>query len=222
GVMPECGGGRWRKRVDGFGADQALDVEHVAVVRVLRAGARPERALNAGALRFQLREAFARKDFLEPLVLHLRVRNRGLAEEGGESGLFVLVIRPADAGFELAVDGRVDAADEDAGHRGKMGYRLPGGGARFPAAGVRLGDLFVIFYREDHRDVDVDPGGDAFADGGESFGRGGNLDHHVRAVERGPQPFFLGGFGLGVSRPQRRDFQADLTRELFGWRANGV
>src|SRR5262245_66529577 len=128
-MVTEGGEGRGRKRIDGVRADQALDVEHVAVVRVLRAGARPERALNAGALRFQLREAFARKDFLEPLILQLRVRNRGLAEEGGESGLFVLVIRPADAGFELAVDCRVDAADEDAGHRRHVVYRLPGGGA---------------------------------------------------------------------------------------------
>src|SRR5262249_62422127 len=99
-----------------------------------------------------------------------------------------LVIRPADAGFELAIDGRVDAADEDAGHRGHVVYRLTGGGALFQAADVGLGDLFVIVYREDHRDVDVDPGGDAFADGGEAFGRGGAPYHHVPWRARGPPP----------------------------------
>src|SRR5262249_1239473 len=197
-MIAEGGERRGRKRVDSVRTDQALDVEHVAVVRILRAGARPERALNTSALRFQLCEAFARKDLFEPLVLHLRIRNRSLAEKGGESGLFVFVLRRADAGFELAIDGRVDAADEDTGHRRQVVNRVACGGALFQGADVGLGDLYVIFYREDHRDVDVDPGGDAFADGGEAFGRGRNLDHHVRPVERGPQPFGLGDCAFGV------------------------
>src|SRR5262249_6028890 len=188
-----------------------FDVKHVAVVRILRAGARPERALNASALRFQLRESFARENLLELLVLHLRVRNRGLAEQAGQRGLFAFVIRPADAEFELVINGRVNAADEDARHRRHVVNRLSGGRALFQAADVRLGDLFVIFYREDHRDVDVDPGGDAFANGRKAFGRGWNLDHHVRAVEHVPQAFGLGGWGFGVPRPPRREVPTRIT-----------
>src|SRR5262249_58758688 len=115
-----------------------------------------------------------------------------------------LVIRPADAGFELAIDGRVDAADEDAGHRGHVVYRLTGGGALFQAADVGLGDLFVIVYREDHRDVDVDPGGDAFADGGEAFGRGGELGDQLSGGGRGPQTTLLRDFVLPPSPPPPR------------------
>ncbi len=219
-VIAEGGECRGRKRVDGVRADQVFDVEHVAVVRILRAGARPERALNASALRFQFREAFARKDLFEPLVLHLRVRNRGFAEKAGESGLFVFVLRPADAEFELAINGGIDAADEDAGDRRHVVNRLSCGGALFQSSDVRLGDFFVIFYRKDHRDVDIDSGGDAFADGGNAFGRGGNLDHHVRAVERGPQALGFGDCGFSVARQQRRDFQADVTVEFFGARVD--
>src|SRR5262245_38408664 len=97
-----------------------------------------------------------------------------------------------------------------------MVNRLSGGRSLFQAADVRFCDLFVIFDREDHRDVDVDPGGDGFPNGGKAFGRGGNLDHHVRAFELVPQAFGFGDGAFGVARQQRRDFQADVTVELIG------
>src|SRR5262249_46181761 len=79
-----------------------------------------------------------------------------------------------------------------------------------------FGDLFVIFNREDHRDIDVDPGGDAFANGRKSFGRGGNIYHHIRSVEHGPQAFWFGGGGFGCARPERGGFQTDITVQPVG------
>src|SRR5262249_14684749 len=61
-----------RHRVDRLGADQVLDVEHVAVVRVLRRGRGPEAALRRGALRAQRLPALAGEELLVALVGELR------------------------------------------------------------------------------------------------------------------------------------------------------
>src|SRR5947208_5168503 len=52
----------------GVGADQRLEVEHVAVLRILRAGGGPQRTLHARAVVAQAREALAAEDSLELLI----------------------------------------------------------------------------------------------------------------------------------------------------------
>ena len=65
-----------RHRVHGVGADQLLDVEHVAVGRVLGRGRGPERPLHARALRGERLPARPGERLLEVLVGELRVRDR--------------------------------------------------------------------------------------------------------------------------------------------------
>src|SRR5205085_11285725 len=67
--------------IDGIRADQRVDVERVAVLRVLRAGRRPERALHLRAFFTKALETLAAEDFLELPIGKLRVRDRDLAEE---------------------------------------------------------------------------------------------------------------------------------------------
>ena len=68
-----------RHRVDGLGRDQLLDVHHVAVVRVLRRGRRPEAALLRRALALEVLPARAGVGLEPVLVGELRVRDRELA-----------------------------------------------------------------------------------------------------------------------------------------------
>ncbi len=70
-----------RHRVHRLRADQALDVEHVAVVRVLRRGRRPEAPLLRRALRREELPALAREHLLPVLVGEACVRDRRACRE---------------------------------------------------------------------------------------------------------------------------------------------
>ena len=73
---------RRRNGVDGVRPDQRLDVEHVAVLRILRAGRRPQRPLHARAvIAAASRNASPLKVCFEELIGELRVRDGDLAEE---------------------------------------------------------------------------------------------------------------------------------------------
>src|SRR5207237_5516081 len=64
---------RGRDGVDGLGADEVVNVEHVGVFRVLRARRGPEAALHLRAFGFQFGEALAVEDLFELPVCELRV-----------------------------------------------------------------------------------------------------------------------------------------------------
>ena len=64
---------------------------------------------------------------------------------------------------------------------------LSGRDASFEAREVGVDDLFVACDREQQCDVDVDAAGGELFDRGYPGFRGGNLDHHVRSREPGPQ-----------------------------------
>src|SRR3954462_12820145 len=68
-----------RHRVHGLRADQLLDVDHVAIGRVLGRGRCPEAALRPRPLRPDPLPALARVELLVPLVGELRVRDGELA-----------------------------------------------------------------------------------------------------------------------------------------------
>ena len=80
-VVAERGQRLGRNGVDGVRPDQLLDVEHVAVARVLGARAGPEHALRLGALRRQGLPPRAGEDLLVALVGELRVGDRHLAQQ---------------------------------------------------------------------------------------------------------------------------------------------
>ena len=67
-----------RHRVHGVGPDQLLDVDHVAVGRVLRRRRRPQAALLRRALPLEVLPARAGERLEEVLVRELRVRDREL------------------------------------------------------------------------------------------------------------------------------------------------
>ena len=88
-----------RHRVHGVGADQLLDVHHVAVGRVLGRGRRPERPLHGRARRGERLPARAREGLLEVPVRELRVRDPELA-------LQLLVAERLEPVVGLGVDAR--------------------------------------------------------------------------------------------------------------------
>ena len=132
-------------RVHGLGADQLLDVHHVAVLRVLRRGRGPEAALRACApFACQRLPALAREELLVALVGELRVRDRELALQLG--GRTDLVEPPVGLG--------VDARDEEAGDRRDRAGVAAALDEPLEPAQVGLDDLGVALEREDQRDVD--------------------------------------------------------------------
>src|SRR5688572_18754503 len=94
-----------RHGVDRLRTDQLLDVDDVAVVGVLRAGAGPEAALDARAGSPQIGEVVSAEDLVEGHVRHLGVGDRGAAA-GLEIGAVPLLL-------QVLVDLGIDAADEE-------------------------------------------------------------------------------------------------------------
>ena len=171
---PERLDGLARHRVDGVGADQLLDVEHVAVVGVLGRRRRPQAALRRRALGPQRLPRVAGEDLLVGLVGELGVGDRERALE---------LVVAADV-VEPLVGLGVDARDEerrDRRHRGQVAARV---GVALHAADVGLGDLAVAVEREDQRHVDGDAGRDRLLDRRQARLRGRDLDEQVRAGRR--------------------------------------
>ena len=92
-VIAERIHGRRRHGVDRVGGDQLLDIEHVAVVRVLRAGAGPKQPLHPRALGTQLLPARAGEKPLVALIGKLGVGDRDLAAQPGERTALIGLVR---------------------------------------------------------------------------------------------------------------------------------
>ena len=74
---------------------------------------------------------------------------------------------------------------------------------------VGVDDLAVALQREDQRDVDADPLGQALGYRGQPGRGGGDLDEQVRPVHQPPQGTGLGDGLLGVARQPRVHLQRD-------------
>ena len=144
-----------RHRVDRVGPDQLLDVDHVAVVGVLRRRRRPQAALLGRALGLQRLPLRSHEDLLVGLVGELRVGDRELALE---------LVVAADL-VEALVGLGVHARDEERRDADASRARVAAAGDEaLDAAHVGLGDLAVALEREDQRDVDRDAGRDRVLD----------------------------------------------------------
>ncbi len=106
---------------------------------------------------------------------------------------------------EQRVGVRVDPAHEEAGHRPDPVDRLVLREARLQRRQVGLHHVLVPVDREQQRDVDVDPLGEALMDGRQAGARPRNLHHDVRPVAGLPEAPRLGDRAVGVVRQVRPD-----------------
>ena len=127
-----------------------------------------QRPLRARALARQEGERVAAEALAKQDVGELRLRDARLAAQPLELRA-PLARRGADALLEQPVHGRVDAAHEEARHRRDAVDAHPRLEPPRQAAQVGVHHLGVALEREDERDVDVDPGGDALLDGREAL-----------------------------------------------------
>ena len=174
-----------RHRVDGLRAGEVVDVEHVGVGRVLRAGRGPERALHRRAGGGERGEALAVEDLLERDVGGARVGERGRAASSS---------RPAFG--KLLVDQRCRRAKRRSWRpSGRRAAAL--GEAALEAPDVGLGDVGVALDREQQGDVDVDAVVDRLLDRVEALGRAGIL---IIRFGRSTRPQYIARFARASRR----------------------
>ena len=195
-----------RHGVDRVAPDQRLHIEHVAIGRVLGAGRRPEQALRPRALGRERLPAVARDQLEIILISELGVGDRDLPAQRGERlGFGISRLQPR---VDRLVDPGVDAADEEARHRGDARDVLAFGDAVLEAGDESLGDRLVHVDREQQGDVDVDALGGQRADRRHARPGAGDLDHQIGPVDGGPEPAGLVDRRLGRAGEKGRDFDA--------------
>ena len=203
----EGGGG---DRVDRVASDQLLDVEDVAVARVLRARARPEQPLGLGSPAGEGLPARCLEDLPVALIDELRVGDGDPAEEPLQQDAL-----RRGGGLEAPrhdlVDRGVDPADEEAGHARHPAQIGAPRGAGLQALDVGLGHLLVDLLGEEEGHVDVDPLADELADGRDPLGRGRDLDHGVVPADRLPEPPGLLQGPVDIVREMGRHLEADVA-----------
>jgi len=103
----------WRHGVDGVRADQLLNIEHIAVFRILGSGACPKQSLRLGALRAQRLPARPGEKPFIALIGELGVGNRHFAMSACEGETLRIVGSLAQPCPEELVNGCVDATDKE-------------------------------------------------------------------------------------------------------------
>ena len=177
-----------RDGVDGVRPDQLLDVEDVPVVGILGARARPQEPLGHGAAGGEALPAPTPVDLLVALIGEPGVRDGHLPQETPEARLVVRARRRPQTLGDEGADEDVDAADEEAGHARDPTRVAASSREDLEAGQVGLGHLLVRRLGEEEGDVHVDPGADELADRRDPGGRRRDLDHHVLARHRAPEP----------------------------------
>ena len=210
-MVAECIERCRRHGVDGVGADQFLDIQHIAVVLVLGAGGRPQQTLRLGALGRELLPAGACEQPLVVLIGQLGVGDGDLALQRAQPLLLAGVIGPRDLVVELLVDRGIDAADEERGDAGDRRGIAALGDVFFEARDIGLRHLAIDLLREQQRDVDADAFADQMFDRRQPFRRGRHLHHQVLPLDVLPEPFGFRDGPLGVHRQIGRDLEADET-----------
>src|SRR5579883_472133 len=198
-----------RQRGDGIRPDQLFHVFHVAVGRILGARTGPQRALHARPPRPHGGETLPGEHREEALIGQARVGDRRPAAHRGQLPAPRLVPLGRDECVKAPVDLRIDAAHEEAGHRGDAVQRPAGRRQGLQAGEVSLHHPLVRLDGEDQRDVDVEALADELPDGRDARIRRRHLHHDVRAVDRGPEAAGFGDAGRGVVGQPWRYLDAD-------------
>src|SRR6266481_4206021 len=179
---------RRRNRVHGVLPDELFDVKHVAIVRILGAGAGPQQALRLRAFSRKGFPTRAAEKFLIFFVSEPGVRDRHLPANALEQRLLACIRSSLELLLNPAVYESVDAADEKARNACDVADVLALCSASFESGKECFGDLFVCGLRKKQGDIDIDAVFESLAYGGEAFGRAGDLDHDIRAIHGLPQP----------------------------------
>ncbi len=204
---------RGRHRVDGVGADQLVDVQHVGVGLVLGPGGRPEQALRIGAGRLERLPARRGGHLEVVLVGELRVGDRDLAADRLKR--VRLRVAGGDPLVDRAVDLAVDAAHEERGDGGEMRDVLALAVPLLETLEIGFQHRLVGVEREQQRHVDVDAVGDQAADGRNALVGARHLDHQVPAVDAAPEVLRLRDRRLGGEREIGRHLEADIAVGAF-------
>src|SRR5436305_7650616 len=113
--------------------------------------------------------------------------------------------------FEVRVNRRVNARDEETCDRRDVVNRLAFRVAPLKSFDESLRDLFVVRNGEDHRDVDIDAAINGLFNRGQAFGGRGNLNHHVAAIQTLEQTLRLFNRALRFVGKARVDFETDVA-----------
>ena len=192
-------------RRDRLPAEQLLDVERVAVARVLRRRRRPQAALRGRAAGGEPFPAIAGER-----VLVLLVGEPGVGDP--EAALQVFAAELVEATVGLGVDPR----DEEAGD-GVDGARVAADADEaLEAAQVGLDHLLVAGEREDQGHVDRAAAGGHLFDRPDAGVRGRDLDQQVRPRDRRVEHRGLVDRGLGVVGEVGVDLDRDVAVTAAG------
>ena len=189
---------RLGQRVHRVGRDEVVDVEHVRVGGVLRAGRGPERALHARARGGKAVPDRAGEDLREARVGGARVGDAGLPAQRR-------VVR------QPPVHLRIDPRDEERGDRGDRREVAPRLEGALEAGDVGARDRLVDGDVEEQRDVDVDALADQPLDRLGRVRRAGHLDHHVGPADRLDEAPRLGDRALRVVLDAGRQLEGDVA-----------
>src|SRR5690606_30168556 len=135
------------QRRHGVAPDQRFDVLDIRVLGILRARARPEQPLTAGALALERSPALAVDDGLIAPI--------GQTCRGDGSFAFQRSCRLLAARIQPPIYQGIDTAQEEARNRCDVVDGLLCGETLFEAAHVRVGDRHISFHAEEQRDIDV-------------------------------------------------------------------
>src|SRR5258708_7620750 len=208
--------------VDGILANQFFDVKHIAILWILGAGAGPELALRLRALGCECLPPRAAEKFLILLVGEAGVGDSHLASNALQQSSLARVRASLEPLIYLAVNERVDAADEKAGHTRDVADVLALCRASFQCGKECFGNLFVRGLREKESDIDVDAVFESLSYCGTAFGCARDLDHDVRAIHGLPEAAGFRERGDVIETEKLRNFLADVTVARLPFRLDGL
>ena len=189
------------------GAASSVDVHGVGEGRVLDAGRGPQRALRPGATRCQRFPARRRR----PAARTARRQAVRWRAPPCRAARAPRECRSCRACSSTSVSTRLTKNDATDAMLADVPARCG-----LKAGHVRVDDLAVALEREDQRDVDADPFGQALGDRGQPLERGRDLDEQVRPVHHPPQ-----GARLGDGLVRLRGPAAGRPRSIRGRRRRG-
>ena len=189
-------------------ANQRLDIFYIRVRGVLGARGRPEWTLHLRTLRGERGPARSGELFQEERIGEHRIGDRRLPTQ-----------RECVWGANLLqalVDLGIHAAHKETRDTRNAIHRTAGTDAVLETTQVRLDHARVRLDRKQQRDIHVDPVGNQPPKGDRPFRGPGDLDHHIRTIDRLPQTVRLLDRGSRIVGRSRAHFNRDVAVDGLG------